>query len=91
MESKGFTLLGLPTVTATIKTTGTYGEIAARLWDISPTTGEHTLVECYARSTLLTSWMMVLVGDPLYNPYAKTPKLKSRDMHPSPLGSNFGP
>ncbi len=35
--STGFTLLGLPTVTATIKTVGEYGEIAARLWDVSGT------------------------------------------------------
>jgi uncharacterized protein (TIGR03790 family) len=53
-------------------------------------TGEYTLVECYARSTLLTSWMMVLVGDPLYNPYAKSPKLKSWDVLPSPRGSKIG-
>ena len=36
--TKGFTLLGLPTVTATIKTTDTPklpGEIAARLWDVN--------------------------------------------------------
>ncbi len=32
-------------------------------------TGEYTMVECYARTTLLCSWMTVLVGDPLYNPY----------------------
>jgi uncharacterized protein (TIGR03790 family) len=50
-------------------------------------TGEYTLVECYARSTMLTSWMMVLVGDPLYNPYAKTPKLKSWEVLPSPRGA----
>ncbi len=31
-----FTLLGLPTVTAHIDTTGQYGEIAARLWDVTP-------------------------------------------------------
>jgi uncharacterized protein (TIGR03790 family) len=53
-------------------------------------TGEYTLIECYARSTLLTSWMMVLVGDPLYNPYAKSPKLKSWDVLPSPRGSRIG-
>jgi uncharacterized protein (TIGR03790 family) len=52
-------------------------------------TGEYTLVECYARTTLLTSWMMVLVGDPLYNPYAKTPKLKPFDVLPSPLGARL--
>src|SRR4029079_16004913 len=50
-------------------------------------TGEYTLVECYARSLLLTSWQMVLVGDPLYNPYAKTPKLRSQDVLPSPSGA----
>jgi predicted acyl esterase len=43
MTSPGFTLLGLPTITATIKTTGLYGEIAARLWDILPS-GEQRLV-----------------------------------------------
>ncbi len=33
--SKGFSLLGLPTVQAKIATTGQYGFIAARLWDVS--------------------------------------------------------
>ncbi len=35
LKSKGFTMLGLPTVQATIKTTGKYGVIAARLWDVN--------------------------------------------------------
>jgi fermentation-respiration switch protein FrsA (DUF1100 family) len=35
MTSKRFTLLGLPTVTATIKATGTFPEIVARLWDVA--------------------------------------------------------
>ena len=39
---KGFTMIGLPTVKATIKTKGKYGEIAARLYDISK--GKETLV-----------------------------------------------
>jgi pimeloyl-ACP methyl ester carboxylesterase len=43
LESPGFTLLGLPTITATIKTTGAYGEIAARLWDVLPN-GEQRLI-----------------------------------------------
>jgi uncharacterized protein (TIGR03790 family) len=47
-------------------------------------TGRYTLVECYARTTMLTSWMMVLVGDPLYNPYGKTPKLAPEQVLPSP-------
>jgi uncharacterized protein (TIGR03790 family) len=50
-------------------------------------TGEYTLVEAYSRSQLFTSWMVALVGDPLYNPYAKTPKLKSSDVWPSPIGA----
>jgi predicted acyl esterase len=41
--SKGFTMLGLPTVTADVKTTGPYGEIDARLWDVLPS-GEERLV-----------------------------------------------
>jgi fermentation-respiration switch protein FrsA (DUF1100 family) len=32
----GFTMMGLPTVIATIKTTGVFGELASRLWDVSP-------------------------------------------------------
>ena len=39
---KGFTMIGLPTVKATIKTKGKYGELAARLYDISK--GKETLV-----------------------------------------------
>jgi predicted acyl esterase len=36
MTSPGFTLLGLPTVTATINTTGQFGELVSRLWDVLP-------------------------------------------------------
>jgi predicted acyl esterase len=39
---KGFTMIGLPTVKATIETKGKYGELAARLYDIS--NGKETLV-----------------------------------------------
>lgn len=50
-------------------------------------TGEYTLVECHARTQLLISWMTTLIGDPLYNPFAKAPKLKAADVFPSPKGS----
>lgn len=50
-------------------------------------TGKYTVVECYARTTVIASWMMTLVGDPLYNPFAKSPKLKDEDVFPSPKGS----
>jgi len=50
-------------------------------------TGEFTLVESYSRSMLFCSWMTVLVGDPLYKPFAKNPKLKVADVQPSPKGA----
>lgn len=34
--SNGFTMLGLPTVTATISTTGDYGELDSQLFDVAP-------------------------------------------------------
>jgi uncharacterized protein (TIGR03790 family) len=52
-------------------------------------TGKYTLVECYAKTVLLTSWMTVLVGDPLYNPYGKTAPLKMEQVQPSPRGARL--
>jgi fermentation-respiration switch protein FrsA (DUF1100 family) len=43
ITSSGFTLMGLPTVNATIKDVGPFGEIAARLWDVTPA-GEQRLI-----------------------------------------------
>ncbi|HET7051094.1 MAG TPA: CocE/NonD family hydrolase [Solirubrobacteraceae bacterium] len=40
----GYTLLGSPTVVATLSVTGEFGEIAARLWDVDPATNTETLV-----------------------------------------------
>jgi uncharacterized protein (TIGR03790 family) len=55
-------------------------------------TGEYTLVECYARTMYFCSWMTVLVGDPLYNPYKNAGKLKVSDVQPSPKGGkNLSP
>ena len=50
-------------------------------------TGKYTLVECYWRTESFASWMTVVIGDPLYNPYAKSPKLKIDQVKPSPLGT----
>lgn len=47
-------------------------------------TGQYTLVECYARTVQMCSWMTVLVGDPLYNPYKVKPLLRVDDVLPSP-------
>ncbi len=56
-------------------------------------TGEYTLVECYGRTMLFCSWMTVLVGDPLYNPYKNAAnKVKPADVLPSPLnGKKISP
>lgn len=43
-------------------------------------TGKRTLVECYYRTSLYNSWVMVLVGDPLYRPFAVNPPLKPEDL-----------
>ena len=47
-------------------------------------TGKYTLVETYSRTTYLTSWMTVLVGDPLYNPYKNFPMINESLIEPSP-------
>ena len=52
-------------------------------------TGKYTLVETYWRTEMFASWMTVLVGDPLYNPYLKSPKLKNEQVTPSPAGGRF--
>ena len=41
--SPGFTMMGLPTITADVATTGAYGQIDGRLWDVLPS-GEEILV-----------------------------------------------
>lgn len=52
-------------------------------------TGDYTLAETYWRTVMFSSWMMVLVGDPLYNPYARSPRLKIEQIKPSPAGVRF--
>jgi uncharacterized protein (TIGR03790 family) len=43
-------------------------------------TGKLTLAETYWRTTPMTSWMMGLVGDPLYNPFKKAPAMRVEDL-----------
>jgi uncharacterized protein (TIGR03790 family) len=47
-------------------------------------TGELTLAEVYWRTCPMVSWKMLLIGDPLYRPYAMAPVL-SRDELPERL------
>jgi dienelactone hydrolase len=42
--STGYTLLGAPQVTANLTVTGNFAFIAARLWDVDPSTNKETLV-----------------------------------------------
>ncbi len=54
-------------------------------------TGQYTLVETYWRTEMFVSWMTVLVGDPLYNPFARSHKLAIEQIKPSPAGAPFPP
>ena len=45
-----------------------------------------TLAESYWATNPYASWMMVLVGDPLYRPFARAPKWAVTSVRPSPLG-----
>ncbi len=43
-------------------------------------TGRYTLVETFYRTKPFNSWAMVLVGDPLYNPFKNHPQLNVDDL-----------
>ena len=43
-------------------------------------TGKYTVAECYWRTVGHTSWRMVLIADPLYNPFAANPQLKTDQL-----------
>ena len=43
-------------------------------------TGKYTLVETYYRTSPYCGWVLVLVGDPLYNPFRNNPQLAESDL-----------
>ena len=43
-------------------------------------TGRYTLAETFYRTNPYNSWVMVLVGDPLYNPFKNHPMLHENDL-----------
>jgi uncharacterized protein (TIGR03790 family) len=45
-------------------------------------TGRFTLVECFAYTSNLNSWMQMLLGDPLYRPFAANPQLRLDQVFP---------
>ncbi len=48
-------------------------------------TGQYSLVEAYYLTSRWISWRMVLVGDPLYNPWKSTPAAKRSSLTMFPL------
>jgi uncharacterized protein (TIGR03790 family) len=52
-------------------------------------TGRYTLAEAYYRTKPFNSWAMVLVGDPLYNPFKNKPAL-SEDALPERIREGEG-
>lgn len=67
----------------------TLGPVAEPLLDTFPRpdqflplvmTGRLTLAEAYWRVAPTASWMLTLVGDPLYRPFAKQPMLRVEDL-----------
>jgi uncharacterized protein (TIGR03790 family) len=46
-------------------------------------TGKVSLAEAYWRVNPLTSWRVVLIGDPLYTPYKQNPPLAVADLPPN--------
>ncbi len=52
-------------------------------------TGQFTMAECYYYTLPYVSWAQVFVGDPLYTPYRKNPKLKMEEL-PAVLQKFFG-
>lgn len=51
----------------------------------------HTVVESYWLSNHFTSWQMMIIGDPLYRPFGKKPRIESKEVKLSPAGSEFPP
>ena len=49
-------------------------------------TGKWTLAECYWRTVPHASWRMILLGDPLYNPFKNSPQLPATKL-PNGLGA----
>jgi uncharacterized protein (TIGR03790 family) len=74
--------------------TATLGSIGEPYLDAFPeplefvalmTTGQYSLVEAYYLTSRWISWRMVLVGDPLYNPWKSTPAAKRSSLTMFPL------
>jgi hypothetical protein len=54
-------------------------------------TGKLTLAEVYWKTTPWTSWMISMIGDPLYTPYKTNPALTIEDLPPRLQGIFHSP
>jgi uncharacterized protein (TIGR03790 family) len=45
-------------------------------------TGRFTLAECFTYTNKYNSWMIMLLGDPLYRPFARRPYLRLEQVYP---------
>jgi uncharacterized protein (TIGR03790 family) len=54
-------------------------------------TGKLTLAEVYWKTQLTSSWMISMIGDPLYNPYKNHPAMKVEDLDESLQKVIIGP
>ncbi len=54
-------------------------------------TGKYSIVECYYYSIPMNSWMMLLVADPLYRPFAANPQLTLDDVFDEDVSFPPGP
>lgn len=43
-------------------------------------TGKYTIAECYWRTVPHSSWQMMLLADPLYNPFKTNPQVQVKDL-----------
>jgi uncharacterized protein (TIGR03790 family) len=48
-------------------------------------TGKYNLAETFFRTNRYNSWRMILIGDPLYNPFASRPLIKESNVQMKPL------
>ena len=43
-------------------------------------TGKYTIVEIFYKTVRYNSWRLILIADPLYNPFANSPQLEEKDV-----------
>jgi uncharacterized protein (TIGR03790 family) len=49
-------------------------------------TGKYTLAEVFYKTARYNSWRIILIGDPLYRPFASKPMRAEKDIELQPLG-----